>query len=133
MHRLRDIFSNMGGDWTKTKLLPGGNTADTDCESYANLLRDLQLTREFINPSWPAPLIRHLSWPMRAAMDRTRVLVTGSYSRLNHRGHPDANVRRYHVDWFESFADITANLDGTGIGTQFAIMTYHDFDDAARL
>ncbi|MFN3275736.1 MAG: sugar phosphate isomerase/epimerase family protein [Paracoccus sp. (in: a-proteobacteria)] len=99
-------------------------------------IRDLQLTHEFINPGWPAPVIRRLTRQMGAALARTGVRVTsgmtGPYGRLNHFGHPDAGVRRYHIDWFKTFADITADLGGTSIGTQFAIFTYRDFDDPVR-
>ncbi|TPE54972.1 TIM barrel protein [Maribrevibacterium harenarium] len=99
-------------------------------------IRDLQLTHEFINPSWPAQVIRRLTRQMGAALKRTGVRVTsgmtGPYGRLNHFGHPDADVRRYYVDWFKTFADITAELGGNAVGTQFAIMTYQDFDDTAR-
>ncbi|RXT30131.1 aminotransferase [Rhizobium leguminosarum] len=99
-------------------------------------IRDLQLTHEFINPSWPAPVIRRLTRTMSAALKRTGVRVTsgmtGPYGRLNHFGHPDADVRRYYIDWFKNFADITADLGGHSIGTQFAIFTYKDFDDPAR-
>ena len=56
-------------------------------------VRDLQLTHEFINPSWPAPVIRRLTRQMSAALARTGVRVTsgmtGPYGRLNHFGHPD--------------------------------------------
>ncbi len=93
-------------------------------------IRDLQLTHEFINPSWQAGTIRRLTRQMKAAMDRTGVRVTsgmtGPYGRLNHFGHPDADVRRYYLDWFKTFADITADLGGTSVGTQFAIFTYQD-------
>lgn len=99
-------------------------------------IRDLQLTHEFINPSWPAPVTRRLTRDMTAAMQRTGVRVTsgmtGPYGRLNHFGHPDPEVRRYYVDWFKAFADITADLGGTSVGTQFAIFTYKDFDSDAR-
>jgi len=99
-------------------------------------VRDLQLTHEFINPSWPAPVIRRLTREMGTALNRTGVRVTsgmtGPYGRLNHFGHPDADVRRYYIDWFKTFADITADLGGTSVGTQFAIFTYKDFDDPAR-
>ena len=99
-------------------------------------LRDLQLTHEFINPSWPAPVIRRLTRQMRAALRRTGVRVTsgmtGPYGRLNHFGHPDSEVRRYYVDWFKTFADITADLGGVSVGTQFAIFTFKDYDDPAR-
>ena len=99
-------------------------------------IRDLQLTHEFINPSWQASTIRRLTRQMKAAMDRTGVRVTsgmtGPYGRLNHFGHPDRDVRRYYVDWFKAFSDIIADLGGTSVGTQFAIFTYQDYDDAQR-
>ncbi len=99
-------------------------------------IRDLQLTHEFINPSWPAPVIRRMTRQMQSALGRTGVRVTsgmtGPYGRLNHFGHPDRDVRRYYVDWFKTFADITADLGGTSVGTQFAIFTYADFDDPKR-
>ncbi|MCP1200474.1 sugar phosphate isomerase/epimerase [Notoacmeibacter sp. MSK16QG-6] len=99
-------------------------------------IRDLQLTHEFINPSWPAPLIRSMTRQMDAALRRTGVRVTsgmtGPYGRLNHFGHPDAGVRRYYTNWFKTFADIIGDLGGEGIGTQFAIFTYKDFDDPVR-
>ncbi|MDR6902009.1 TIM barrel protein [Rhizobium miluonense] len=99
-------------------------------------IRDLQLTHEFINPSWQAPVIRRLTRDMQAALKRTGVRVTsgmtGPYGRLNHFGHPDKDVRRYYIDWFKTFADITADLGGHSVGTQFAIFTYKDYDDPVR-
>ncbi|OLP45989.1 sugar phosphate isomerase/epimerase family protein [Rhizobium oryziradicis] len=99
-------------------------------------IRDLQLTHEFINPSWPASTLRRLTRDMNAALQRTGVRVTsgmtGPYGRLNHFGHPDAEVRRYYVEWFKTFADITADLGGQSLGTQFAIFTYKDYDDETR-
>jgi len=99
-------------------------------------IRDLQLTHEFINPSWPAPLIRSLTRRMDAALRRTGVRVTsgmtGPYGRLNHFGHPDPEVRRYYIDWFKTEADITADLGGIALGTQFAILTYRDNNDPKR-
>jgi hypothetical protein len=99
-------------------------------------IRDLQLTHEFINPSWPASVIRRLTREMGRALDQTGVRVTsamtGPYGRLNHFGHPDHDVRHYYVDWFKTFADIIGDLGGHSVGTQFAIFTYRDYDDPAR-
>ena len=99
-------------------------------------IRDLQLTHEFINPSWPAHTIRRLTRQMSKALARTGVRVTsgmtGPYGRLNHFGHPDAEVRRFYIDWFKTFAEIIADLGGTSVGTQFAIFTYRDFDCPTR-
>ncbi|MFV0336015.1 MAG: sugar phosphate isomerase/epimerase family protein [Tropicimonas sp.] len=99
-------------------------------------IRDLQLTHEFINPSWPAAVLRRLTRRMGRALAATGMRVTsgmtGPYGRLNHFGHPDRDVRRYYVDWFKIFADIIADLGGRSVGTQFAILTYRDYDDPAR-
>ena len=99
-------------------------------------IRDVQLTHEFINPSWPAKTTNILIRQMRAALGRTGVRVTsgmtGPYGRLNHFGHPNPDVRRYYIDWFKNFVDITAELGGSSVGTQFSIFTYKDFDDPKR-
>ena len=99
-------------------------------------VRDLQLTHEFIDPSWPAPAVRRLTRTMDRALRRTGVRVTsgmtGPYGRLNHFGHPDPGVRRHTIDWFKAFADIIGDLGGRAIGTQFAILTFRDQDDPAR-
>ncbi|MEA5103579.1 TIM barrel protein [Pantoea sp. S18] len=99
-------------------------------------IRDLQLTHEFINPSWAAATITRMTRLMQQAQRATGVRVTsgmtGPYGRLNHFGHPDVEVRRYYVDWFKTFADITAELGGDSVGSQFAIFTQQDFNDVAR-
>lgn len=99
-------------------------------------IRDLQLTHEFINPSWPASTLRRLTRDMNRVLARTGVRITsgmtGPYGRLNHFGHPDPEVRAYYVEWFKTFADVIADLGGRSMGTQFAIFTYRDFDDPVR-
>lgn len=99
-------------------------------------VRDIQLTHEFINPGWPAPVIRRLTREMGSALARSGCRVTsgmtGPYGRLNHFGHPDRDVRRYYLDWFKTFADIVGDLGGTSVGTQFAIFTFRDYDNPAR-
>lgn len=96
----------------------------------------VQLVHEFINPAWPAPVVRRLTDAMAAACARHRVaitsLMTGPYGRLNHFGHPDADVRAYYVGWFKAMADIAADLGCPAIGTQYAILTYRDYDEPAR-
>jgi sugar phosphate isomerase/epimerase len=96
----------------------------------------VQLTHEFINPGWPAATItKHVRLLKRAA-ERNGVKITsgmtGPYGRLNHFGHPDADVRRYYVDWFKTLADASAELGASAIGTQFAIFAHKDYDDPVR-
>ncbi len=106
-------------------------------EAIARLqIRDVQLTHDFINPSWPAPTVRALTRRMGAALRRTGVRVTscmiGPYARLNHFGHPEREVRRYAINWFKTFADVAADLGAGALGAPFAVFTYRDFDDSAR-
>jgi D-erythrulose 1-phosphate 3-epimerase len=96
----------------------------------------IQLTHEFINPSWDARTVARLTDRMAKACAaegvRATSLMTGPYGRLNHFGHPDAEVRRYYVDWFKTLADIAADLGCPAVGTQYAILTFKDWDDEAR-
>jgi sugar phosphate isomerase/epimerase len=96
----------------------------------------VQLVHEFVNPAWPAATIRRLIDEMSAACARGGVeitsLMTGPYGRLNHFGHPDPDVRAYYLKWFEGLVDISADLGCPAVGTQYAILTYRDFDDPAR-
>jgi D-erythrulose 1-phosphate 3-epimerase len=96
----------------------------------------IQLVHEFINPSWEAKTIARLTARMEKALAAKNAKITsamtGPYGRLNHFGHPDAEVRSYYVEWFKTYADIAADLGCPAIGTQFAILTYRDMDDPAR-
>ena len=91
----------------------------------------IQLTHEFINPSWPAPLRAAADRPHGAGCAARQLkvtsMMTGPYGRLNHFGHPDAEVRAYYVDWFKTLADIAADLGCPAVGTQYAILTYQRF------
>ena len=112
--------------------------ADDLIDTIANKIRIgyVQLTHEFINPGWPAATISKHERQFQKALARTGVKITsgmtGPYGRLNHFGHPDADVRRYYIDWFKTFADISAGLGASGMGTQFAIFTHRDYDDPGR-
>ncbi len=111
-------------------------------EEFVEVLTDeigighIQLVHEFINPSWDARTVSRLTTRMAAALAAKRAKITsamtGPYGRLNHFGHPDAEVRNYYVRWFKTYVDIAADLDCPAIGTQFAILTYRDMDDPLR-
>lgn len=75
MHKLTDVFPNMGGDWTETATLPGGEIANADYESYVELLRELY-------PWMPRKLVHHYS---RLYGARTNDLV-GSATSLDDLG-----------------------------------------------
>ena len=96
----------------------------------------MQLTHEFIDPAWPVPLVRRMTDRMAKSCAAKGVsvtsMMTGPYGRLNHFGHPDPEARRHSVNWFKGLANIAADLGCPAIGTQYAILTYSDYDDEAR-
>ena len=112
--------------------------ADDLCDTLAERIRigHIQLTPEFINPSWPAATIVKRQRQFQRALARNGIMatsmMTSTYTRLNHMGHPDADVRRYYVDWFKTLADISGALGAKGMGSQFAIFTQKDYNDLKR-
>ena len=96
----------------------------------------VQLTPEFVNPSWPSAVIAKRIREFNRALTRNNVqvtsLMTSTYGRLNHMGHPDADVRRYYLDWFRTLADIAGELGAESIGSQFAVFTQKDWNDPVR-
>ena len=114
--------------------------ADVDdlCDTLAEKIRigHIQLTPEFINPSWPAATIIKRQRQFQRALERNAIkatsMMTSTYTRLNHMGHPDADVRRYYVDWFKTLADVSGALGAEGMGSQFAVFTLKDYNDLKR-
>jgi D-erythrulose 1-phosphate 3-epimerase len=111
-------------------------------EEFVSVLTDeigvsrIQLVHEFINPSWEVKTIKRLTERMAKAITHKNAKITsamtGPYGRLNHFGHPDKEVRDYYSKWFKTFVNIAGDLNCPSIGTQFAILTFKDHDDAQR-
>jgi glycerol-3-phosphate dehydrogenase len=70
MQRLRNIFPNMGDDWTEKAPLPGGDMPNADYETFADGLRDTY-------PWMPRALVHHYG---RLYGTLTRDLVGGATS-----------------------------------------------------
>lgn len=99
-------------------------------------LRRIQLTPEILSPDWPAAVIaRHVRAYDRACEAhgvRISHTFTGAYTRLNHLGHPDADIRAHSLAWFKRWIEIAADLGARGTGGQLGILTYRDDRDPAR-
>ena len=114
--------------------------ADVDdlCDTLAERIRigHIQLVPELLNPSWPTATIVKRQRQFQRALQRNGVKVTSvmtsTFSRLNHLGHPDDDVRRYYVGWFKTLADIAGALGAESMGSQFAIFTQKDYNDPVR-
>jgi len=114
--------------------------ADVDdlCDTIAGTIKAgyIQLVPELLNPSWPAAVISKRERQFRSAFKRNRMsatsVMTSTYSRLNHMGHADPDVRRYYVNWFKTLADIAGAVGAESMGSQFAIFTQKDYNDLKR-
>lgn len=99
-------------------------------------VRRIQLTNEFINPVWPAETQARLARQFTTAASRHGLqatsLMTGAQARLAAMGHSDEGVRAWTEDWFIKFGRIAADLGAASIGSQFAILSWSDWDDPAR-
>jgi sugar phosphate isomerase/epimerase len=99
-------------------------------------IRRLQLTHEFVNPEWPSPVLRRLTREYANIGARYGVAITsvctGACGRLNNLGHPDKDVRRWTVAWLKRLATLAVDLGASSMGSQFAILTYRDYDDVLR-
>jgi len=98
--------------------------------------RRIQLTHEFINPAWGGVITARLTDRFARAADRHALrassVMTGAQGRLNNMGHPEAEVRDWTVTWMGGLARIAADLGAWGAGSQFAILTWADWDDPER-
>ncbi len=98
-------------------------------------IRDIQLTHEFINPSWPAPVIRQMTRQMGSALRRTGARVTSGMTGPTGgsiiSGIPIKRCGAITSIGSRASPISLGDLGGCSIGTQFAIFTYRDFDDPA--
>jgi glycerol-3-phosphate dehydrogenase len=102
LHRLKHVFPRMGGDWTRTAVLPGGEILGADYESFVETLRETY-------PWMPRALVHHYG---RLYGARTKDLVGGA-TRLSDLGrHHGARLYeaevRYLVakEWAQTPVDI---------------------------
>lgn len=99
-------------------------------------VRRVQMTNEFINPSWPAATVARLTATFNKAASaqglRATSAMTGLYARISNLGHPDPDVRDWTVAWMIRFAEIAADIGAPALGSQFAILPYRENDDPKR-
>lgn len=99
-------------------------------------IRYVQLTADLINPSLPDSIIRLQIERIKNASKEygieIRSTFTGAFTRLNHLAHPDSDIRKYWVEWFKRFVDISTELGARSIGSHFGIFTAKDNHDKNR-
>lgn len=96
-------------------------------------INSVQLTADLLNPSLPKKIINSQLIKIKNnckdySIDVTSTF-TGAFTRLNHLSHPDYEIRKYWVDWFKKFAEITIELQSTTMGSHFGILTTENYSN----
>ena len=98
--------------------------------------KNVQFTADLINPSLPTDLIdKKLNETNQYLLNydlKVSSTFTGAFTRLNNLTHPDRDFRKYYVNWFKRFVDITAKLNSEFLGSHFGILTQKDLEDKSR-
>ena len=98
--------------------------------------RNVQFTADLINPSLPKELITKKVTETKLYLEEYQVNATssftGAFTRLNNLTHPDKDFRKYYIDWFKRFVDISSELGCQSIGSHFAILTQEDLENVSR-
>lgn len=93
-------------------------------------VKNVQLTADMLNPSLPHTIVCRKLDEIIAQCDRHGLRVTstftGAFTRVNHLAHPDADIRKYWIDWFKRFADMTVALGAKTMGSHFGIFSMKD-------
>ena len=96
-------------------------------------LRYVQLTADMINPALPDSIIKSQIIKIKDSslifeVD-IRSTFTGAFTRVNHLAHPDKATRKYWIEWFKRFVDISVELGAISMGSHFGIFTSKDDKD----
>jgi sugar phosphate isomerase/epimerase len=99
-------------------------------------IKNIQFTADLINPSLPDDLIFKKVEETKSYLKKYEVNAkssfTGAFTRLNNLTHPDEDFRKYYLEWFKKFVDISSSLGCESIGSHFAILTQDDLNDTSR-
>lgn len=99
-------------------------------------LRVVQLTADMLNVDLPASVVaRHVA-RISALCHQYGVEITstftGGLTRVNHLAHPDPEIRAHWIAWFKKFADLSADVGASTMGSHFGIFTARDDKDPIR-
>lgn len=96
-------------------------------------LKVVQFTADLLNPSLPdeiiakeLKLIKHLSQRYGLRIEHT---FTSAFTRVNHLAHPNPEFRKYWLEWFKKFVDISVELGAISMGSHLGIFTVKDEKD----
>ncbi len=102
------------------------------CEIVKNIgLNNVQLTADLINVSLPQKIIIKKAKEINKYKRKNRIeitsLFTGAFTRVNHLANPDKDIRKYWINWFKNFIDLSLFLECKIIGSHFGILTIKEY------
>ena len=96
-------------------------------------LRYVQFVADLLNPLWPAGYVDSQITRINNAAKENGVTVeslfTSTQTRVNHLLHPDAEARKFWLDWFKRLLDIGRRLGAVNAGSHFGGMTFDTCDN----
>ncbi len=99
-------------------------------------LKIVQWTADLLNPSLPDPIIKKQVHLTQRLCKKYGIQIpstfTSALTRVNHLGHPDAEMRLFWIRWFKNFIDISVSLGAESVGSHLGILTVGDEQDPRR-
>jgi sugar phosphate isomerase/epimerase len=99
-------------------------------------LKYVQFVADLLNPSLPSEYIDDQVNRINGCTKKEGIQIencfTSSFTRVNHLMHPDAEMRRWWLQWFKDFFTIGARLGAKAGGSHFGILTFDSYEDEAR-
>lgn len=94
-------------------------------------IKRVQFTASLLNIYMPRELCLKIARKTKKIANRYGVLIestfTDAYTRLNHFSHPDLSVRRWWLDVFKQFVDISVTMGAKSMGSHLGILTMPDW------
>lgn len=104
-------------------------------ERWADIVSNIgvnyvQFTADLLNVSMPRSIVKNQTKRIKKACETRNIEIsstfTGAFTRVNHLAHPDREIRKYWVNWFKKYAELTADFETKIMGSHFGIFTFHD-------
>jgi sugar phosphate isomerase/epimerase len=96
-------------------------------------LRYVQFVADLLNPFWPPEYVEDQLKRINASVKQYDIVVesffTSSFTRVNHLMSPDAEARKFWLNWFKKFLDIGRRLGVKNAGAHFGIMSFDTYDN----
>lgn len=96
----------------------------------------VSIVADILNPDWPEEYLQKLVDQLKRLMStydiKAEACFTSALTRTPHLTHHDADMRRYYINWFKKFFNMSAKLGCRMGGSHFGSMSFADYNDPGR-